>query len=314
MPDESAIGRVERAQIQIRTGDGQIARLAKQQYGVVSRRQLLSLGLTRDAITRRIKLDRLHRLHAGVYAVGHRCMSREGRWMAAVLAGGAGAVLSHRSAAVLWGLRKNAPDRVEITTPHSTRSLGSLERHRSHLPNDEITSRHGIPVTTVSRTLFDLAAVVSPAEFERATREAEFLRLPERPSLHELLDRYPRRRGTRAVRETLDRLARLPRGSTRSPLEDRFLRFAERAQLPMPETNAIVQTGSHTYRADCLWQEQRLVVELDGHQAHGTRAAFESDRERDRRLQAAGWQVIRVTHRQLGAYSGLAADLRRLLT
>lgn len=299
--------------MQIRAGDGAIARLAERQYGVVSRRQLLDLGLSRHAIAHRIEAGRLYRLHSGVYAVGHRSVPKEGRWMAGVLAGGEGAVLSHRSAAALWGWRAATPNRAEITSPHSTRSSQTLLRHCADLPRDEMTVRHGIPVTTVSRTLLDLAAVVSTTEFERAVREAEFLRLPDRPPLAELLDRHPRRPGTRAVRITLERLSRLAPGASRSSLEDRFLRFAVRAELPMPETNVAIRIGDRTYEADCLWREQRLILELDGHEAHGTRSAFESDRERDRRLQAAGWTVIRVTHRHLGESKALAADIRSLL-
>lgn len=176
-----------------------------------------------------------------------------------------------------------------------------------------MTSRHGIPASTVSRTLLDLAAIVSTQAFERALREAEVLRLPLRPPLDELLVRHPRPRGARIVRTTLERLSLLPGGVTRSPLEDRFLRFAAAADLPMPETNVVLEIGGRTYEADCLWREHRLVVELDGHEAHGTRSAFESDRERDRCLQASGWTVIRATHRQLNEAMGLARDLRRLL-
>ncbi|HSS05218.1 MAG TPA: DUF559 domain-containing protein [Solirubrobacterales bacterium] len=168
-------------------------------------------------------------------------------------------------------------------------------------------------MTTVSRTLLDFAAVVTPEEFERAVREAEVLRLPERPPLSELLARHPRRRGARAVRTTLERLSRLPIGVTRSRLEDRFLRFAARAGLPMPETNVILSLGDRKYEADCIWREQRLIIELDGYEAHGTRAAFEGDRERDRRLQAAGWTVARATWRQLDGEAALARDIRTLL-
>lgn len=294
--------------------DAGIADLAGKQHGVVARWQLRALGVGRHAIAHRIDSGRLHRLHPGVYAVGHRSLSWRGRWMAAVLAGGEGAVLSHRSAAALWGLRAEAPRRAEITVPRSTRSSLSLIRHCAKLPPDEMTSVDRIPVTTVSRTLFDLASVVPAWEFERGVREVEFLRLPDRPPLYELLLRYPRRRGARVVRETLERLDRLPDGLTRSPLEDRLLRFAARAELPMPETNVVLRVGDRRYEADCLWRDARLVLELDGHEAHGTRSAFESDRERDRRLQAAGWTVIRATSRQLHSTSAaLAADIRTLL-
>jgi Transcriptional regulator, AbiEi antitoxin/Protein of unknown function (DUF559) len=296
-----------------RGADWLIAGLANRQYGVVGRRQLLAAGIGRRAIAVRLKAGRLHRIHPGVYSVGHLIVPREGKWMAAVLAGGEGAVLSHSSAAVLWGLRKGAGVGAEITTQRSTRSYGSLRRHCSTLPPDEVTFRHRIPVTTVSRTLFDLAATMPPAEFERAMREAEVLRLPERPPLPDLLVRYPGRRGAHTVRSTLERLSRLPGGVTRSPLEDRFLRLATRVGLPMPETNVTVILGDRRYEADCLWREQRLILELDGHEVHRTRAAFEGDRERDRRLQAAGWIVVRATSRQLDQPIALAKDLRTLL-
>jgi len=138
-------------------------------------------------------------------------------------------------------------------------------------------------------------------------------RLPERPPLAELLTRYPGQRGTRTVRVVLERLERSPGGITRSHLEDRFLRLAARSGLPAPETNVALSLGSHHYEADCVWRQQRLIVELDGHQAHGTRAAFERDRERDRRLNAAGWTVVRATWRQLEDATDLAADIRAIL-
>lgn len=213
-----------------------------------------------------------------------------------------------------WGLRPTAASApTEITHARSTRSNRELLRHCADLPADEVTSRRGIPVTTASRALLDLAAAVSLAEFERAVREAEFLRLPDRPPLTQLLARYPRRRGARTIRVTLERLSRLGPGATRSPLEDRFLRLAARSKLPMPETNVALRLDGRTYEADCLWRDAWLIVELDGHESHRTRAAFESDRERDRHLQVAGWTVIRVTDRQLATPRKLAADIRKLL-
>jgi Protein of unknown function (DUF559) len=290
-----------------------LAELAKRQHGAVSRRQLLSLGIGKDGIAHRLSVGRLHRVFAGVYAVGHRALSQEGEWMAAVLVSGDGAALSHRSAAALWGLLREPPPIHEVTIPRSTGPIDGLRRHRGTLLPDEATVRDGIPVTCVARTLFDIAATTTPREFERAVREAEFLRLPQRPSLEELLVRSPRRRGARRVRVTLEGLSRIRGRGSRSPLEDRFLRFAQAAGLPMPETNVLLRFGSGTYEADCLWREPRLIVELDGHEAHGTRSAFEGDRERDRHLQVEGWRVVRVTWRQLNNPSSLAADLRRLL-
>lgn len=234
--------------------------------------------------------------------------------MAAVLAGGPEVVLSHRSAAVLWGLLTARYERVEVTSPRSARSRGWIERHHARLCTDEITRRRGIPVTTVSRTLLDLAVVVPADALERAMRESEVLRLPHRPALNLLLARHPGRRGSRAIETCLRRLERLPAGVTRSSLEDVFVSFLDRAGLPQPERNVRFNVGGGRIEADCLWRKQQLIVELDGHAAHGTRAAFESDRERDRLLQAAGWKVVRITWRQLhDEPAATVVDLRRLL-
>ncbi len=290
-----------------------MAELAGQQHGVVARRQVMSLGFGGDAIAHRIAVGRFHVVFAGVYAVGHAAIGREGRWMAAVLASGEGAVLSHRSAACLWGLRIEAPAPDDVTIVRSTGSIRGLRRHRSVLLPDELAMRDGIPVTCVARTLFDIAEGAAPWEFERAVREAEFLRLPMVPSLEEVYERRQGRRGARLVRATLENLSRLAGGTSRSGLEDRFLRFVRRAGLPVPETNVLLRFEGTTYEADCVWREQRLIAELDGHQAHGTRSAFEEDRERDRRLQAQGWRVVRITWRHLNEPEPLARDLRGML-
>lgn len=313
MPRETAIAPPVPEQLRTREREIELADLAGRQHGVVARRQLVGIGFGNDAIARRISVGRLHRLHSGVYAVGHRALSCEAKWMAAVLAGGEGAVLSHASAAALWGVRPPTRECPEITTPRSSRSTSDLRRHRSLLAVDEVTVRRGIPVTRVARTLTDIAADVQAWEFERAVREAEFLKLSQSPSLVELYLRHPRRRGSRLVRVTLERLSQLPGGMTRSPLEDRFLRFLKRAGLPLPETNVTLRLGGSTYQADCLWREACLVVELDGHEAHGTRMAFEGDRERDRRMQVAGWRVVRITAGQIRSPRSLTRDLRRLL-
>jgi very-short-patch-repair endonuclease len=234
--------------------------------------------------------------------------------MAAVLAGGNRAVLSHCSAAQLWEIQSYARSRLEITTPQSTRSRGQIQRHRAELRSDEVTVRWRIPVTTASRTILDLASIVQIGALEQALREAEVLSLPLRPSLVELLRRYPRRRGAAALKICLRRLERLPTQRTRSKLEKRFLSFLDTHSLPRPETNALLQLDDKIVEADCLWTEQLLIVELDGHDAHGTRSAFESDRWRDRALQAAGWRVTRITWRQLDDEAdAVARDLRNLL-
>lgn len=293
--------------------DQLIASLAMRQHGVVSRRQLLAGGIGRRAIEHRLARQRLHGVHYGVYAVGHRLLTTEGQWMAAVLAAGPGAVLSHRSAAALWRMVRWSGGPVEVTVGRAVRSRSGLRVRRGRLSADEATEVEGIPTTTVPRTLLDLASVVDRHRLERAINEAEVLRLAGALSLAALLERHPRRHGTRALREVLA-AGRLGLDVTRSELEDRFLRFLAEAGLPRPQTNAPLAAGQEVFEVDCLWRRSRVVVELDGRAVHATARAFERDRARDRALNAAGWRVVRVTWRQLSSEpAALAADLRRLL-
>jgi hypothetical protein len=221
--------------------------------------------------------------------------------MAGLLAAGAKAVLSHRSAASLWRVVPLDRGPVDVTIPRSARSRGLARRHVGDLRDDEVTIHHGIPVTTASRTLLDLAAVLHTRALERAVREAEVLRLPLRPPLAELLDRYPGRRGIASLRACLSRLGLVTDGITRGVLEDRFLALLTQHDLPLPATNVRLEIAGLRIEADCLWVERQVIAELDGYEVHGTRVAFESDRQRDRRLQAAGWRAIRVTWSQVKA-------------
>ena len=233
--------------------------------------------------------------------------------MAAVLFCGPNAVLSHRSAAALWGLRRPI-ESIEVTAPAKSRSRSGLLRHFAVLPADEVTRRDGIPVTTVPRTILDLAASEPIDRVEHALRESERLRLYDALSLQDLLERYPRRKGSRAIRECLRRRRELPPGVSREELERRFLTFLDRHRLPRPQLNAWIDLGSRRYQVDCLWPERKVIVELDGYETHGTRGAFEDDRARDRRLLAAGYRGPRVTWRHLHETAGeIAADLRALL-
>ena len=200
-----------------------------------------------------------------------------------------------------------------MTTPRKSRSRGGIHRHFAVLPADEVTSERGIPVTTVPRTLFDLAAVSSADVVEHALRESEYLRLHDRLSLPDLLARYPRRRGAPTVRECLRRRRELPAGRARSWLELEFLPFLRRNGLPRPRLNVWLQVGGRSIQVDCLWPG-RVVVELDGFAGHGTRVAFREDRARDRRLRVAGYGVIRIAPEQLeDEPEAIAADLRALL-
>ena len=183
--------------------------------------------------------------------------------MAAVLACGPGAVLSHRSAAALWRIRPPSSGPIEVTVPTKSDSRGDIRRHSASLPADEVTTHHGIPVTTVPRTVFDLATV-SPAEgVEAALRESEYLELHDRLSLPDLLDRYPGHRGNRVVRACLARRSETP-GRIRSPLEERFLPFLRRHRLPIPQLNAWIDVEERSFQVDCLWDEAKQIVELDG--------------------------------------------------
>lgn len=234
--------------------------------------------------------------------------------MAAVLACGAGAVLSHRSAAALWRVRGTRRGSIEVTTGRKSRPRSGIERHFAVLPADEVRVERGIPVTSLPRTLFDLAAVGSVDEVERALRQSEYLRLHDRLSLPHLLERYPGRRGSRCVRACLARRAEAP-GRTRSWLEERFLPFLDRHRLPRPQLNAWIEAGERSYEVDCLWPGTRTIVELDGFAAHGTRVSFREDRARDRRLRVAGYAVTRIAPEQLEHEpDALADDLARLLT
>lgn len=233
--------------------------------------------------------------------------------MAAVLACGPEAVLSHRSAAQLWTLVSRSAHASEVTRPLAFRPRPGIVAHQSVLPKDETTTIDGIPATSMPRTLFDLAAIVSRRQLERAMNEAEVLRLTDRLSLPMLLERYPRRPGSALLRRLLVDDETL-RGVTRSELEERFVSFVDERGLPRPKLNADVAIRGRFFRADCLWAEQRLIVELDGRATHGTRRAFERDRERDRLLLVDAWHVVHVTWLQLrDEPEALAADLRRIL-
>jgi very-short-patch-repair endonuclease len=254
-----------------------------------------------------MELGRLRPVHRGVYTIGHRLLSRDGRWMAAVLACGPTAVLSHLAAAALWGIRQSL--RSEVTAAATRTRREGIVVHRGVVRDDERTTHRGIPTTTVPRTLLDLSAVVRPDALRSALRQAEQLRLTDPLSLSDLVERYPRRPGVADIKALLSEAAR-GLNIVRSELEERFQAFLIDAGLELPETNQLVEG----YEVDCVWREQRLIVELDGHATHAPTHAFESDRARDRRLEAAGWHVIRVTWRQLHDEPHLLeADLRRLL-
>jgi very-short-patch-repair endonuclease len=267
--------------------DAAISRIAARQHGVVTTEQLLSAGVLPSGVTDRVKAGRLHRIYRGVYAVGHPNIGNQGRWMAAVLAIGAPAVLSHRSAAALWGILAPA-QMIEVTVPGGggRRPRHGIRLHRSvTLSPPDVTRRSTIPVTKPARTLSDLRRVLPAEQAARAVRQAEYLRLP-------LGD----------AASTVDH--------TRSELEARFLTLCRRHRLPQPEVNVRVDR----FLVDFLWRDARLVAEVDGWDSHRTRSAFEEDRARDVRLTLLGYDVVRFTWRQVEHDSkDVATTIRRLL-
>jgi very-short-patch-repair endonuclease len=302
------------AKRQPRRLDVAIAELADRQHGVVGEAQLERLGLSRGGVKERIASGRLHPVFPGVYAVGHRVIPIRGRWMGAVLACGTGAVLSHWSAAAFWGIRRPRSGGIDVTLRPKSRSPRGIRRHASKvLPADEVTVEDEIAVTTVPRTLLDLAAVASADVVEFALREAEYLRLHDPLSLQGLIDRYPGRRGVRRARLALERRAERSSGRPRSPLEEVFVPFLRRHRLPRPQLNVWLEVGGKRYEVDCLWPN-RQIVELDGWESHGTLTAFREDRARDRRLRVAGYSITHLTWAQLeDEPAQIAADLRDLL-
>lgn len=234
--------------------------------------------------------------------------------MAAVLASGPDALLSHQTAAALWGLRGSSGGAIHVTMPHKSTSTKRIRRHFSVVPEDERAVHEGILVTSVHRVIFDLAACVDLDAVVAMIKEAEYLNRWDRLSLPNLLERYPGKRGSRTIRAALDRLKEEPPGRKRSKLEDRFAPFLRRHHLPLPRFNSWILLGAKRYRVDCHWPDIGQIVELDGWQAHSTRSAFQDDRARDRALHAAGYSVVHLTWNQLDAEpEAIASDLRRLL-
>ncbi len=234
--------------------------------------------------------------------------------MAAVLASSPEAVLSHWSAAALWMIRPNSRSIIDVTTPHKSRSWKGIRRHHSALPADEVAVEEGIPITSVPRTILDLAATEPLDTVENLLREMEYLELRDRLSLPDLIERYPGKRGLRKVQAALERLKEEPVGRKRSKLEERFAPFLRQHHLPLPRFNDWIVVGLKRYQVDCHWPGTEQIVELDGWEGHKTKTAFREDRARDRILRVAGYTVTRLTWNQLDDEPvAVAADLRVLL-
>ena len=285
------------SQRQVTTPDVALADLAARQHGVVALAQLLELGFGAGAIAYRLKVGRLHLLHRGIYAVGHRPPSPLATAIAAVLACGPDAALSHRSAAALWRIVPRWHSPTEVTTP-TKRGHAGIHVHRSAAA--EATTHYGIRVTTPLRTLVDLADVLTPKQLTRAVNEAQVQRLIIPAELTTLLTRYPGRRTARLTPE---------RGATRSYLEEDFVRFLKRHRLPLPEFNQTIAG----HEVDAVYREHKLVIELDSRQFHTTTRAFEQDRDRDADLLNAGFPTIRITDNRLKNHQANEAQRLRAI-
>ena len=274
--------------------DVALAELAERQWGVVSLAKLRELGLGSRAVQQRASAGRLRRLYRGVYAVGHARIGREGRWLAAVFACGEGAVLSHASAAAHWELLATSAALINVTAPRGRHAAPGIRLHRSRSLDVRDTDRHrGIPITSVPRTLLDLAATVKPHRLERALAQAERLRLYDNRAIEDAIARSNGHRGTGALKEAI---ARHDPKWTRTDLEAWFLTMVREAGLPEPMVNASLTAPDHPrLDPDFCWPSHRAIVETDGWETHRTRAAFERDRARDAALIADGWRVIRLT-------------------
>jgi hypothetical protein len=233
--------------------------------------------------------------------------------MAAVLSTGPGAVLSHRSAGSLWRILPLMSIAPEVTRARRCHPRTGLQAHCGALRPDEITRLNRIPVTSAPRTVLDFAAMSTERQLEKALNELEVRGITDRLSIPDLIERYPRKRGSAKLRTLLGDEAAI-RGVTRRELEERFAVLLAGTDLPRPRLNADLVVRGRAIEADCLWAEQRLIVELDGREAHGTPLAFEKDRERDRLLLVEGWRVTRFTWRQLRDDApAVIADLSELL-
>jgi very-short-patch-repair endonuclease len=260
---------------------------------VISRAQLLAMGVSRGAVEHWLSVGRLQLLYRGVYALGHTALRAEGHRLGAVLACGPGAVLSHRTAAAHWGLLSTDQTRIDVTAPRGRHGAPGIRLHRTRsLDAQDTTTHQGIPITTVHRTLLDVAAIARDSELERAVAQAERLRMYDHRAIQATIARANGHRGVGLLRRVTTRTPRW----TRNEWEAAFLQLLRDAGLPEPETNEPLHAPGYGHCApDYHWPEHRVIVELDGFETHGTRAAFHADRAKDAALTAHGHRVLRFT-------------------
>ncbi|MEK6326587.1 MAG: type IV toxin-antitoxin system AbiEi family antitoxin domain-containing protein [Actinomycetota bacterium] len=276
--------------------EGRLLALTRRQHGVVGFGQLRSLGISAAGVRHRVAVGRLHTLHRGVYALGRPDLPVEGHWMAAILVCRWGTLLSHISAAALHRLLSSTQTTIDVTIQRRAGlSRPGIRIHRSTClsPVDHALV-DGIPCTSVSRTLLDLAGVVHRRVLERACDQAEVLRVLDMNAVRELLARRAGQPGVRRLRRVLE-TGHVGEDIPRTVLEERFIRLCRAGELPIPEVNVWLALAGEEMQVDFLWRMHGVVVEVDGFATHGTRGAFQRDRRRDQLLSLAGWQVIRFT-------------------
>jgi very-short-patch-repair endonuclease len=274
-----------------------VARAAADQWGVLSLAELFACGMSRGAVSDRVRNGRLHPIHRGVYAVGYRSVSLQGRFLAAVKACGPGAVLSHVAAAVLWGFMTwdaNRYPEVTFVGPSERRHPGIRIHRTQSLDLDDRTRHDGIPVTTPARTLLDLAATLDCKRLRAATRRAQSL---YRVNVRQLAEALTRHRGRRGAAQLANVVATGP-APTKSELEDVVLDLILRGGHVHPDVNVALRLDGRRVVPDFRWPEQRLVVEADSRQWHDNPLAREDDADRQALLEAHGERVLRVTWAQ----------------
>lgn len=296
--------------------DRSVAGLALRQHGVVSGWQLAELGLSANAARKRVASGRLHRLHRGVFAVGHALLTQRGRFMAAVLACGPEAWASHYCSGVLLELGLGVRRLIDVTTRGAHgRTLRGIRAHRSAtLTEDDVHVIDGIPCTTLARTLLDIAEDGTRREVERALDRAELACILDMRAIDDVLSRANGRRGAKLLCAVLEE-HRVSSTLTRNSLEEAFLAIARAALLPPDTVNEwIAFPDGGGAEADFVYRAKRLIVETDGRDPHTVRRAFTSDRIRDQRLMLLGWRVVRFPWQQVMLEPAeVAATLRRLL-
>jgi hypothetical protein len=300
-----------------RTGSGATARVADRatsQGGVVSLKQLRDEGISRKAASKRNKEGSLHRVHRGVYTVGHRAVSRGTLLRAALLACGEGAVISHGTAAAFHGLWDKAPRLIDVTVPvEAGRKIDGVRCRRCRYPEpEEVEVVMGVAVTTAARTLVDLAGVVGLTTLKKIVGRAAIRRKLDLQAVDLAIHNGKRRRGLKALELALAPYrtedGKVP--DVRSDFETLVLPELLEMGLPRPGCNVGLNVDGERLIVDFFWESARVIVETDGRETHETPGAFQSDRRRDQFLASAGYRVLRITWSQI--HTERAAVLRRV--